>query len=214
MASPSSLTADAVLDDTIEIIADAVRSSFKAPSGQADNTLATAVAGDAAERAATAAQAALALVLLGLIPTTPAADDAISSTVPPPPLLAVATEGPDRGEGNGLVAGIEVPAAIEVVLVRRASAVRRYPPGCGRAAAASKPSKAQSASRNGEAESIAGDQKVEVNAGSNGWMNGGGDAGGAREEFGGRPWDLTGLMLPPFLPWAQHGRRSQRQKFL
>lgn len=132
------------------------------------------------------------------------------------PLLAVATEGPDHGEGNGLVAGIEVPAATtEVVLVRRASAVRRYPPGCGRGAAASKPSKAQSAPRNGEAESIAGDQKVEMDAGSNGWMDCGGDAGGVRqEEGGGRPWDLTGLTLPPFLSWAQHGRRSQRQKLL
>uniref|UniRef100_A0A0D9ZIW4 Uncharacterized protein n=1 Tax=Oryza glumipatula TaxID=40148 RepID=A0A0D9ZIW4_9ORYZ len=84
MASPSSLTADAILDDTIKIIADAVRPSFKAPSGQDDDTLTTAVAGDAAERAATATQAALAPVLLGLIPTTPVAGDAISSPVPPP----------------------------------------------------------------------------------------------------------------------------------
>uniref|UniRef100_A0A0E0L7V0 Uncharacterized protein n=1 Tax=Oryza punctata TaxID=4537 RepID=A0A0E0L7V0_ORYPU len=133
------------------------------------------------------------------------------------PLLAVASPGPDRGEGNGLVAGIEVPAAAEVVLVRRPSAVRRYPPECGRGVAVSKPSKEQAALRNGEAKTIAvdGDQRVEVDAGSNGWVNCGGDGGGVRqEEGGGRPWDLTGLMLPPFLPWAQRGRRSQRQKLL
>ncbi|KAF0910785.1 hypothetical protein E2562_004758 [Oryza meyeriana var. granulata] len=125
-------------------------------------------------------------------------------------------------EGDGPVVGIEVPAA-EVVLVRRASAVRRYPPGCGRGAAVSnagapagegraEPSKEQSALCNGEAKAIAGDQKVVVDADFNGWMNCGGDTGGAEEEGGGRPWDLTGLMVLPFLPWAQHGRRSQRQK--
>uniref|UniRef100_A0A0D3FU37 Uncharacterized protein n=1 Tax=Oryza barthii TaxID=65489 RepID=A0A0D3FU37_9ORYZ len=43
IASPSSLTADAVLDDTIKIIADAVRSSFKAPSSQAGDAISSTV---------------------------------------------------------------------------------------------------------------------------------------------------------------------------
>uniref|UniRef100_A0A0E0G157 Uncharacterized protein n=1 Tax=Oryza nivara TaxID=4536 RepID=A0A0E0G157_ORYNI len=54
--------------------------------------------------------------------------------------------------------------------MRLASAVRRYPPGCGRAAAASKPSKAQSASRNGEAESIGGGGECWL-SGSNAWLD-------------------------------------------
>uniref|UniRef100_J3MBA1 Uncharacterized protein n=1 Tax=Oryza brachyantha TaxID=4533 RepID=J3MBA1_ORYBR len=142
------------------------------------------------------------------------------------PLLAVAfsgTDGPDRGEGSGPVDGIESPPA-EVVLVRLASAVRRYPPGCGRGIAvpnAGAPAgqgglKAQSALRNGEAKAIAsGDCKVVVvGADSNGWMNCGGDAGGAEEEGCERHWNMTGIMLPPFQSWAQHGRRLQRRKLL
>ncbi|KAL5226095.1 hypothetical protein ABZP36_012734 [Zizania latifolia] len=150
------------------------------------------------------------------------------------PLLTVA-EGPDRGEGNGSAAGIEVPAAA-VLLARLVSAVRSYPPGCGRGAAVSnpgtlvgggdaEPSRPQAAVVcNGEAKAIAGDQKVAVCEGtldrgdsdSNDGLNCGGDVGDPLEEGGGRPWNLTGLMLAPFLPWAQRGRRrrSQRRKLL
>uniref|UniRef100_A0A0D9WLU2 Uncharacterized protein n=1 Tax=Leersia perrieri TaxID=77586 RepID=A0A0D9WLU2_9ORYZ len=149
-----------------------------------------------------------------------------TTSLPRQPLLAVETDGrSDRGEGNGSVAGIERPPA-EVELVRRASAVRRYPPGCGRGSAAAvpsvgvsageggaKPSEEQSGLCNGDEKGSDGDQKVVVDADSNGGMDCGGDSGGGAEEEeeeggGGRP----GLMLPPSLPWAQHGRRSQRRK--
>ncbi len=50
MAAPSSLTGDSIHDDTIKVITDAVRSSFQHPPGF-DDAQATAVAGDAAERA-------------------------------------------------------------------------------------------------------------------------------------------------------------------
>ncbi|TVU12604.1 hypothetical protein EJB05_46255, partial [Eragrostis curvula] len=40
---------------------------------------------------------------------------------------------------------------------------------------------------------------------------GGGDAG-AQEEGSGKHWVATALMEEPLIPWAQHGRRSQRPK--
>ncbi|KAG8093943.1 hypothetical protein GUJ93_ZPchr0012g20606 [Zizania palustris] len=150
--------------------------------------------------------------------------------------VLTAAEGTDRVEGNGSTAGIEVPAAAGL-LARLVSAVRTYPPGCGRGAAVSnsgtlvgggdaEPNKPHAAVVcNGEANTTAGDQKVVVCEGtldrgdsdSDDGLNCGGDVGGPLEEGGGRPWNLTGLMLAPFLPWAQHGRRrrrSQRRKLL
>uniref|UniRef100_A0A0E0Q6C6 Uncharacterized protein n=1 Tax=Oryza rufipogon TaxID=4529 RepID=A0A0E0Q6C6_ORYRU len=83
MASPSSLTADSVLEDTIKFITDAVRSSFNpGPGLQVDDGLTDAVTGNAADRAANAARTALALVLLGLFQSAPATDDVVSSAVP------------------------------------------------------------------------------------------------------------------------------------
>uniref|UniRef100_A0A0D3GPC2 Uncharacterized protein n=1 Tax=Oryza barthii TaxID=65489 RepID=A0A0D3GPC2_9ORYZ len=83
MASPSSLTADSVLEDTIKFITDAVRSSFNpSPGLQVDDGLTDAVAGNAADHAANAARTALARVLLGLFQSAPATDDVVSSAVP------------------------------------------------------------------------------------------------------------------------------------
>ncbi|OEL34344.1 hypothetical protein BAE44_0004636 [Dichanthelium oligosanthes] len=140
-------------------------------------------------------------------------------------------EGSSRGVGNGRKAAAAVTA-------RRVSAVRRYPPGCGRGVAVSKPppsmgeagaGKPTAAVGNGEAMARACGREVMLRASaldhakfnsnalddaefnSNGGMkNGGGGDAVAQEEGGGKPWVVTGPMAVPFLPWAQHGKRSQR----
>ncbi|RLN11561.1 hypothetical protein C2845_PM09G03120 [Panicum miliaceum] len=155
---------------------------------------------------------------------------AANKTAPPQPrrtlpaAAASGAAGPCRGVGSGRKAAAALTA-------RRVSAVRRYPPGCGRGVAAPKP---PASVGEGQGEAGAGKTTAVVCDGyamarpcdlevallasaldhaefnSNGEMQneGGGDAG-AREGVGGKPWVVTGLMAVPFLPWAQYGRRSQ-----
>ncbi|CAD6337716.1 unnamed protein product [Miscanthus lutarioriparius] len=158
-----------------------------------------------------------------------------TNTAPPPArrtLPATASfgaEAPCRGVGNGR-------KAAAAVTVPRVSAVRRYPPGCGRGVALSK-SKLPGSEGEAESEDGAGkpsaavvghgdpkaraweDGEVMLRASaldraefsSNGGMTNGGDGdAGAQEEGGEKPWEVSGLMAVPFLPWAQHERRSQR----
>lgn len=121
------------------------------------------------------------------------------------------------------------------VTVPRVSAVRRYPPGCGRGVALSKSrppdseGEAESEDGSGKPSAVVGhgdakaraweDGEVMLRASaldgaefsSNGGMTNGGDGdAGAQEEGGEKPWEVSGLMAVPFLPWAQHERRSQR----
>jgi hypothetical protein len=144
----------------------------------------------------------------------------------PPAVASSAAEGGGRGVGNGRKPAAAVSARCVV------SAVRRYPPGCGRGrgVAVSNPpplaSLGEAGSKagagkptavvgNGGAMARACDREVPASAlhlaefNSDGGMQneGGGDAG-AQEEGGGKPWMVTGLMAVPFLPWAQHWRRS------
>ncbi|AQL02122.1 uncharacterized protein [Zea mays] len=158
---------------------------------------------------------------------------AATNTAPPPPrqtLSATASlgaEAPDRGVGSGR-------NAAAVVTVRLVSAVRGYPPGCGRGVAVSKskpPDSEDEAERedgagnpsavvgNGDPKARACDGDVMLRASaldhaefsSNGGVTTGGDGdAGAHDEGGGKPWEVTGLMAAPFLPWARHERRSQR----
>ncbi|PUZ62216.1 hypothetical protein GQ55_4G338900 [Panicum hallii var. hallii] len=154
---------------------------------------------------------------------------AADKTAPPQPrrtLPAASSSGaagPVRGVGSGRKAAAAVTA-------RRVSAVRRYPPGCGRGVAAPKPpasmgegqgeasaGKTAAVVCDGYAKARPGDLEVALRVSalddaefnSNGGMQneGGGDAG-AQEGVGGKPWVVTGLMAVPFLPWAQYGRRS------
>ncbi|TKW19656.1 hypothetical protein SEVIR_4G034700v4 [Setaria viridis] len=141
----------------------------------------------------------------------------------PVPKTAAATKPPLPNPSLARVANKSIPCI---------SAVRRYPPGCGRVVAVSKPlaslgeagseadaGKPTAVEGNVDAKARACDREVMMPASaldlgefnSNGGMQneGGGDAG-AQEEAGGKPWVVTGLMAVPFLPWAQHGRRSQR----
>ncbi|KAL6606625.1 hypothetical protein ACP70R_042278 [Stipagrostis hirtigluma subsp. patula] len=148
-----------------------------------------------------------------------------------PSATSSGTERPDRSVGNGRNAAAAAAAA---VAARRVSAVRRYPTGCGRGVAVSKPlalageggagaTKPTAVVCNGEAKARACDKEAVLldraldhgESDSNGGVkNGGGGDAGAREEGGGKPWVVTGLMAAPFLPWAKYGRRSQRLKLL
>ncbi|EER87839.1 hypothetical protein BDA96_10G043700 [Sorghum bicolor] len=162
----------------------------------------------------------------------PSARGGTNTALPParrtlPATASFGAEAPDRGVGSGMTA----------VTVRRASAVRRYPPGCGRGVALSKPKPPDSSEGEVESEDGAGkpsaavvghggpkasaweDGEVMLRASeldgakfsSNGGTTNGGDGdSGAQEEGGGKPWEVSGLMAMPFLPWAQHERRSQR----
>ncbi|CAN6202546.1 unnamed protein product [Urochloa humidicola] len=160
---------------------------------------------------------------------------AANETAPPQPGRTLPAAASSGAAGPGPGVGNDVRKAAAAVTVRRASAVRRYPPGCGRGDAASKPP-----ASSGEAGSEAGAGKTVVAVGnrdargrvcelevmllraaapdrpefnSNGGVQSeeGGDAG-AQEEDGGKPWVVSGPMAVPFLPWAQHGRRSQGPK--
>jgi len=111
--------------------------------------------------------------------------------------------------------------AAAAVTARCVSAVRRYPPGCGRDVAAPKPpasvSEGQGESGVGKTTAVLCTSYAEARPcdreefNSNGGMQneGGGDAC-AHQGVGGKPWVVTGLMAVPFLPWAQYGSRSQR----
>ncbi|CAN6215099.1 unnamed protein product [Urochloa humidicola] len=145
-----------------------------------------------------------------------------------PAAASAGAAGPGLGVGNG-------GKAAAAVTVRRPSAVRRYPPGCGRVVAASKPtaSLGEAGSEVGAGKPVAvvgnGDAKDRVcdleemllraaapgraEFNSNGGVQSeeGGDAG-AQEEGGEKPWVVAGPMAVLFLPWAQHGRRSQGPK--
>jgi len=156
-----------------------------------------------------------------------------TNTAPPPArrtLPATASfgaEAPGHGVGNGR-------KAAAAVSVPRVSAVRRYPPGCGRGVALSKSkttdsdgevesedgaAKPSAVVGNGDPKARACDGEVMLRASAldgaefnyNGGMTNGGDGdAGAQEEGGEKPWEVTGLMAVPFFPWAQHERRSQR----
>ncbi|CAN6179344.1 unnamed protein product [Urochloa humidicola] len=121
-----------------------------------------------------------------------------------PAAASAGAAGPGPGVGN------EGKAAATVT-VRRPSAVRRYPPGCGRGVVVSKlpASLGEAGSEVGAAKATAvvgnGDAK-ETTAEFN--SNGGVQS----EEGGGKPWVVAGPVAVPFLPWAQHGRRSQGPK--
>lgn len=119
------------------------------------------------------------------------------------------------------MAGTRAPAAAEVV-TRRLSAVRRYPPGCGRRVAAPKPEAPVAVMREEEAgaidllaavcdveaEALAADRKA---VGSDGEGKSGGDGDSALEGCGspGPPRDMAEITL---VPWAQHGQRSQQRR--
>ncbi|KAJ1258020.1 hypothetical protein BS78_10G041600 [Paspalum vaginatum] len=166
----------------------------------------------------------------------PSTASGATKTAPPQPkpsihaAASLGTAAPCRGVVNGR-------QAAAAVTVRRVSAVRRYPPGCGRAVAVYKPPASV-----GKVASEAGASKIKPLAvggngtdskaracdremmlrksaldhaefNSNGGMKNGGDGDADAQEEGGRkPWVVTGIMAVPFLPWAQYGRRSQRPK--
>ncbi|KQK19873.1 hypothetical protein BRADI_1g50980v3 [Brachypodium distachyon] len=137
------------------------------------------------------------------------------------------TQGHGRGWGDGSMDGIDALAAAEVI-ARRASAVRRYPPGCGRSVAAPKPEplvamegekseggaiELLAAVCDVEAKAIAGAQKVALCGstaleGGESGSNGGVESGGR----GGEPLLVAELASSPLLPWAQRGRRSQQRR--
>ncbi|KAL6839637.1 hypothetical protein ACP4OV_030576 [Aristida adscensionis] len=165
----------------------------------------------------------------------PSARTAAKTASPPPtqtlhPAAYSGTQGPDRGAGSVR------RAAAAALAARRISAVRRYPPGCGRGVAVSKPPalagdgeagagrptavacEGEAKARVRDEEAVLRDRALDLGEfDCNGEMqNGGGDGVGVPdpEEGGGKPWVVTGLMAAPFLPWAQYGRRSQRRKLL
>ncbi|CAN6165119.1 unnamed protein product [Urochloa humidicola] len=150
-------------------------------------------------------------------PPLPKPGPARAAKKPTPPhpgrtLPAAATAGvagPGPGVGNGGKA-----AAAVTVTVRRPSAVRRYPPGCGRGVVVSKlpASLGEAGSEVGAGKATAAvPDRAEFNSNGGVQSEEGGDAG-AQEEGGGKPWVVAGPMAVPFLPWAQHGRRSQGPK--
>ena len=129
------------------------------------------------------------------------------------------------------MSGTIAPAAAAEV-VRRLSAVRRYPPGCGRGVAVPRP-EALVVAREGycgaidllaavcdvETQAIDGDQEVVPSASTvdvdNGDANsdgGGEDGGGTLEGSGGGAWIANGTIPAPLVPWAQHGQRSQQRR--
>jgi hypothetical protein len=148
-------------------------------------------------------------------------------------------EAHDRGGPHEPVTGTKDPADAEVV-VRRLSAVRRYPPGCGRGLAVPKP-EGSAVTSDGEAggamellaavcdvetKAADGDQELlpsasavdNGDASSDGAGKSGGDGGGGALEGCGSPGPPTppctmaGITLAPLLPWAQHGQRSLQRR--
>ncbi|KAF7093540.1 hypothetical protein CFC21_095945 [Triticum aestivum] len=154
-------------------------------------------------------------------PRNPYARAATKPSSPPAAARLPGAKGHDRGEADGPMAGTRAPAAAEVV-TRRLSAVRRYPPGCGRVVAAPKPEAPVAVAREEdagaidllaavcdvEAEALAADRKAD---GSDGEGKGGGDGDGALAGCGspGPPRDMAEIAL---VPWAQYGQRSQQRR--
>ncbi|CAM0912752.1 unnamed protein product [Alopecurus aequalis] len=179
---------------------------------------------------------------LRLVPVSFAANDgpppnptarAAAKTSSAPAARLPGTEGHNRGRENGPMSRTKDPAAAEVV-VHRLSAVRRYPPGCGRGFAVPKP-EASAVACEGEggaiellaevcdveAQAIDGDQEVVPSASTldNGEANSDGvgctmgeDGGSALEGCGGGPSIANGTIPAPLVPWAQHGQRSQQRR--
>ncbi|KAG2609397.1 hypothetical protein PVAP13_4KG034200 [Panicum virgatum] len=146
---------------------------------------------------------------------------AANRTAPPAPQPkrarpAAASSSGAAGPGPGVGSGGEAAAA---VTTRRVSAVRRFPPGCGRGVAAPEPPASVGEGKGeagaGETTAVQCDSYATARPcdpeefSSNGVVQneGGGDAG-AQEGADGKPWAVTGLMAVPFLPSAQYGSRS------
>ncbi|KAE8776951.1 hypothetical protein D1007_50313 [Hordeum vulgare] len=165
-------------------------------------------------------------------PPNPYAPAAAKPSPTPAAARLPGTGGHDRGGADGPTAGIRAPAVAEVV-TRRLSAVRRYPPGCGRRVAVPQPEAPLAAVPEDdagaidllaavcdfEAEALAAYRKGvpcagdggEADDGSEGKGKGGGDSVGALAGCGnpGPPQDMAGIAL---VPWAQHGQRSQQRR--
>nr|CAB3469505.1 unnamed protein product [Digitaria exilis] len=144
----------------------------------------------------------------------PSVARAADKAAPPRPRRATpaaASYGLEEPRRVGVGSGRKAPAAA-AVNVRSVSAVRRYPPGCGRGVAVSKRKAPVGESGAGEPTEMVGNGETKAGDlaqfNSNGVVLSTGDAGtaGAQE----KPWVVNGLMAVPFMPWAQHGRRKSQ----